>query len=157
MSCTPNVSIVIEKLQLFLEIDINHFFYPESVHLPHREQGDRSNKSSWAPIGRSRAQPGRFPRFFACYTGAWQDGRAIAHPHLKFSILVWNHPAFPWWERGWGWGWECLLLWHGQLVQTTISFRSNSQQKLLGDRPKFLGGLAPKKPNPSHKTKIKLI
>jgi hypothetical protein len=33
MSCTPNVSIVIEKLQLFLEIDISHFFYPESVHL----------------------------------------------------------------------------------------------------------------------------
>ena len=44
MSCAPNLSIVIEKLQLFNEIDISQFFYPESVHLPR------------SPAGRSRKQ-----------------------------------------------------------------------------------------------------
>jgi hypothetical protein len=33
----------------------------------------------------------------------------------------------------------------------------DSQQKLLGNLSKFVGGWAPKKPNPSHKTKIKFI
>jgi hypothetical protein len=107
MSCAPNVSIVIEKLQLFLEIDINHFFYPESVHLP-RSRAGRSRKQVELGPERASAPPGRFPWFFACLSRAWQEGRSSAHPHLNFSILVWNHPALPWWERGWGWEWECL-------------------------------------------------
>gem|GEM_PF-3732575 len=69
MSCAPNVSIVIEKLQLFLEIDINHFFYPESVHLP-RSRAGRSIQQVELDPDRASALPGRFPRFFACYTGA---------------------------------------------------------------------------------------
>ncbi|MBD0310079.1 MAG: hypothetical protein ICV80_18825 [Microcoleus sp. T1-bin1] len=52
MSCAPNVSIVIEKLQLFLEIDISHFFYPESVHLP-RSRAGRSRKQ--VELGPDRA------------------------------------------------------------------------------------------------------
>ena len=36
------------------------------------------------------------------------------------------------------------------LVITTISFQSISQHKLLGNLSKFVGGLAPKHPNPSH-------
>jgi hypothetical protein len=89
MSCTPNVSIVIEQLQLFLEIDISHFFYPESVHLP-RERAGRSLqqvelRQEWAAAS---ARPGRFPRFFACLSRALQDGRASAPLHLNFSILV---------------------------------------------------------------------
>jgi len=36
------------------------------------------------------------------------------------------------------------------LVITTISFQSISQHKLLGNLSKFVGGLAPKQPNPSH-------
>ena len=35
-------------------------------------------------------------------------------------------------------------------VITTISFQSISQHKLLGNLSKFVGGLAPKQPNPSH-------
>ena len=41
------------------------------------------------------------------------------------------------------------------LVITTISFQSISQQKLLGNLSKFVGGLAPKKPNPSKKKIVK--
>jgi hypothetical protein len=41
------------------------------------------------------------------------------------------------------------------LVITTISFQSISQHKLFGNLSKFVGGLAPKKANPSKKKIVK--
>jgi hypothetical protein len=43
------------------------------------------------------------------------------------------------------------------LVITTISFQSISQHKLLGNLSKFVGGLAPKQPNPSHWQKAQTL
>jgi hypothetical protein len=147
MSCAPNVSIVIEKLPLFNEIDISHFFYPESVHLPRSRAGRSLQQVELRRDGLAPHQVD-FPDFLLATHARDRTGERSSTS--KFFYPCMKPPCSPLMGEGLGVRVRVpAVVTFPALVITTISFRSISQHKLLGNLSKFVGGLAPKKPNPS--------
>jgi len=132
MFCAPNVSIVIEKLQLFLEIDISHFFYPESVHLP-RSPAGRSRKQ--VELGRDGLAPDQvdFPDFLLAKHARDRTGDRSSTSKFFYACMKPLCSSL----MGEGLGVRVrvpAVVTFPALVITTISFQSISQHKLLGNQ-----------------------
>ena len=118
------------------------------------DRGDGVNKSSSAQQFGLAPHQVDFPDFLlACHARDRTGERLSAHPHLNFSFYpCMKPPCSPLMGEGLGVRVRVpAVVTFPALVITTISFGSISQHKLLGNLTKFVGGLAPKKPNPSKK------